>query len=400
MIKTSFLHIPILSFFVGIVLLTSCKKSEEIALGNSGLIALSSHSGSERVSIQSTSDGGFLVVSHTRRNQDQDISIMQFNEDLVLQWERLIGGKFDDKMEHVFIDRDQNIFIAGFAFGFGQDTLRPRLSRDWLPYFHLLSASGTTLWETTTLFQNYNKSNQNFTDVAQDPNGNYLVSGKISVLAQDTNGNFFGANRFPTIVKIEADGTKPRLFIRSFQSAEANIEAIVQVASKTYAFGHGLVSNSQAEYYTIDPGNVGGMDRCKTIDTLNWRSDAQLSNPLIATLIKQESDLLHSFVINRNLLVRYTLQISTKKMAVEIMPMPFRDVTWAGQDANAFMFATESGWIYETDSELKLTNSFHSNYPIKQICKRKDGGYNAVIYQGDVFFLARLNEKGQVVDHE
>lgn len=387
-------------FIATVLLLGSCRKSEEIGLGNSGLVSVGFNTELKLVSFQPTLDNGYVLVANTRQNENQDITVLKYNHRLVLQWERVIGAHYDDVAQKIFIDKNQNILISGFSYGFNQDTLMPRRSRDWIPYFHLLNPTGVTLWESAKLFDVYSLTNQTFNDVIQNNQGNYIVSGKIKAYVLDSNGNLQNSNLYPVILNFNINGTYSSLFGRSIKTQDAGIESIFGSNDKVYAFGHDLESKNQAEYFSINPNDMKGLNRCKLIDTIDWQSSVQTIDPILATLKVQKGGILQTFIINRNWVYRYELNVALAELTSEHIPIHFKDITWAGQSTNTFLFITNNSWIYETDYSLKITKSFHSEYPIQQIHKNFDGGYVGVANVNDAIQLIRLNSTGQVLDYE
>ena len=140
--------IYILAAFLLFVAFSSCQKEIELETTSSYEIVIGNETRRDLVSLEALSDGGFLVGMHTRATGTQQIELRKYNSDPQLIWSKLLGNQFENKLFHLFEDRNGNILVSAVSNSYGQEDYSLSLHKTWFPFFTLLDASANVLWET------------------------------------------------------------------------------------------------------------------------------------------------------------------------------------------------------------------------------------------------------------
>ena len=140
-------------------------------------------------SIQDTSDGGYLVVGHTKSfgAGGWDVYILKLDSQRSLEWQKTLGGAYDDRAYCVKKTNDGGFIIVGNTCSFG-DT-------NGDIYAIKLSASGNVEWEKTFGGGYYDDAYS----VEQNSDGTYIICGKTKSFG-DTNGDAY-------VIKVNSSGT-------------------------------------------------------------------------------------------------------------------------------------------------------------------------------------------------
>lgn len=92
------------------------EKSLDLTVLNLWAKAYGSYSNDEALSIQKTSDGGFIVAGYMRiSGTNYDIWVLKLDKDGNVQWQKVFGGPFLDQAYDVKETSDGNYIVAGYS---------------------------------------------------------------------------------------------------------------------------------------------------------------------------------------------------------------------------------------------------------------------------------------------
>ncbi len=92
------------------------EKSLDLTVLNLWAKAYGSYSNDEALSIQKTSDGGFIVAGYMRiSGTNDDIWVLKLDKDGNVQWQKVFGGPFLDQAYDVKETSDGNYIVAGYS---------------------------------------------------------------------------------------------------------------------------------------------------------------------------------------------------------------------------------------------------------------------------------------------
>jgi len=119
------------------------EKSLDLTVLNLWAKAYGSYSNDEALSIQKTSDGGFIVAGYMRiSGTNDDIWVLKLDKDGNVQWQKVFGGPFLDQAYDVKETSDGNYIVAGYSV-----TSVPTPQRNG--FIVKLDSDGNFLWSLT-----------------------------------------------------------------------------------------------------------------------------------------------------------------------------------------------------------------------------------------------------------
>jgi hypothetical protein len=195
------------------------------------------------LSIQQTSDGGYIVAGETNffGAEDWDVYVIKLDENGNMVWEKTYGGNDYDEAISIQQTSDGGYIVAGRTKSFG--------AGDYNVYVIKLDANGNELWEKT-----YGGSNDDLAfSIQQTKDGGYIVAGGT---------NSFGAGRADVyVIKFDENGNK--IWEKTYGGSNDDLAFSIQqtkdggyiVAGYTNSFGTG-----EGDVYVIkldENGNTG-----------------------------------------------------------------------------------------------------------------------------------------------
>jgi hypothetical protein len=387
-----------------VLLISSCSKVQEPELGNSALVFVGDQSIINIHQTLSTQDGGMILVYHSRENKHQDIKITKFDKNLNKLWERTMGGTYDDEVQNVFIDKDNNILISGFAYGYKKPREDLASLRNWAPYYHLLSNDGSTIWEKVHVRYVTNVADQKITDVVQDADNNYLFTGKFNTIPFAPDGSVFAPYTWPAIREISPNGELLNEFVLLRNRPNGIFETIFETGSSYTVFAHNIFSRegNTGEVIQIDQSKMEGVQPYQKLDSIISTNMADEMRPYVGKSTTVDLDnSLNLFYFYANNTYKYTYSFTDNKLSVKVPNIGLDNITWAQQiESNNYLFINRDKWVLETNSEFKEMVKFQSDYRLERICKLADQSYVGAVSLHNTIYLVHFNAEGKIQDHE
>jgi len=379
---------------------SGCSKTEDANLTHSSLTVIGQSSDIELLDIQVSHDGGVLVAAHSRQKGNQDIRILKYDQNLILLWDRIIGGPLDDKMEKMFVDAQGNILISGFSYGFDEDLDSLRNLRSWVPYDHLLTSEGKTKWEYGHVGYPRNTPDQVITDVYQDAEGNYLISGNISVLPRLPDNTIIAPSRFPVVRKFDVHGSPTGTLVFHTGITRGQVNSVVEKDGIYTILGNNLNGLSQrGEVFESQVDGFNLVNVTSAIDSTDWMPDlGSFENPTIILKTHSDDNVI-SHLIYSDKIYRFGWNFNSRQFISEVVQLPFKNVQTAKMTSdNHILFILDNGTVIETDQSLNTMNTFMSNLPLTHINKL-NSEYVAGFSQNRTIYLVQLNTEGEVIQN-
>ena len=124
------------------------------------------------MSVQQTSDGGFIIVA-SPGNGGSDVYLIKTDASGNEQWNKTFGGSSDDQGYSVQQTSDGGFIVAGYTRSFGAGGM----------YVYLIKtdASGNEMWSKT-----YGSSGTEMgSSVQQTSDGGFIISGRTDLVSHD-----------------------------------------------------------------------------------------------------------------------------------------------------------------------------------------------------------------------
>ena len=379
--------------------LSGCSKTEDAQLNRSSFTVVGESSDIALLDIQISLDGGVLVAAHSRQKGNQDIRILKYDQNLILLWDRIIGGPLDDKMEKMFVDAQGNILISGFSYGFDENLDSLNVLRSWIPYDHLLTSEGKTKWEYGHVGYPRNTPDQVITDVYQDAEGNYLISGNISVQPRLPDNSILAPFKLPVVRKFDKHGSPTGTLIFRSGITRGMVNSVVEKNGAYTIFGNNLSgSNQRGEVFESQVDGFNLVNVTSAIDSTDWIPDLR-SFEYPKTIFKTHSDVdVISHMIYTDKIYRFGWNINNRQIISEVVQLPFtKNVQKATLTSNnRILFILDNHDVVETDQALNSINTFNTVLPLTHINKLNStyvGGFS----QNRTIYLVQLNTEGEVI---
>jgi hypothetical protein len=263
-------------------------------------------------SVQSTSDGGFIILAETinfiGNDKNSDILIVKVDAAGTIQWSKVFGGNNTDYGYSIEQTQDGGYIIGGETNSYG--------AGDWDYYLLKLKADGAVQWSKT-----YGESGTDFGRYAQQtPDGGYIIGGNtlnykadgfdICLVKVDANGEIqwtrvYGGAGTDYLLNLKMAGEKGFVIVgytnsSNLLSEDAFVMRFNHLGNIIWAKAYGSDLNDYGVALTITSDNdiiIGGSTKgFGTIDddvyiiktTLKLNSQPCNINPLLLTKKKAE----------------------------------------------------------------------------------------------------------------
>lgn len=187
------------------MLFISCQRRENVEVSGSALSVVGGQDLLDMTEILVLPDGGFAVGATTVVNNDADYRLFRFGSDGTLIWDRTFSVVGLEKLQTIMLNREGQILMAGFTYGYEADSIPLTESRVSTVLLMLVSMDGELIWKRSVLIDTYSVPNPFITDLIQDSDGNYVMSAHIG-WSEVVGGNtlYFGENGM--VVKFTSKG--------------------------------------------------------------------------------------------------------------------------------------------------------------------------------------------------
>lgn len=228
-------------------------------------------SGSETgQSILQTADGGYIVVGYTTGSNDGDVAgnlgfndgwIVKISSLGVLQWQKTLGGTFDDVINCIQQTSDGGYIVVGTTTS--SEINLSGINGDGDIMVIKLSSLGVQQWRRVY----GGSSNEQGQSIVQNTDGSYVIAGKTS----SNNGNVTGNNGGDDgwVIKISSIGNLE--WQKTFGGSNNDLLADIK---KTNDGGYIMVGNTRSNIGTtiINQGNIDfWVIKISSNGILNWQ---------------------------------------------------------------------------------------------------------------------------------
>lgn len=246
------------------------------------------------LSVKPTPDGGFIFAGPTESNNNDvsgnhgffDFWVVKTDGNGVLQWQKCLGGSFDDRATSVYVTGDGGCIIAGHTSSTNGDVTGMQGFEDY--WVVKLNAQGTIIWQKTLGGSGLDRA----LSVIETSDGSIVVAGYTN----STNGNVFGVQGGSDIWVVKLSPFGGSLIWQKCLGGISDEEAfsIQQTADGGFIVAGG--TNSTGGQVS---GNQGGQDfwvvKLNSIGNIVWQKCLGGSNTDYARCVRVNQD--GSFIV-------------------------------------------------------------------------------------------------------
>lgn len=238
--------------------------------------------------IQLTSDGGYIVAGWNSSNDGdvtqnrgfQDYWIVKLNGNGIMQWQKSLGGSWQDFAYAIQQTSDGGYIVAGYSASTNGDITGGNGSSNcWIVK---LSDSGDIQWQKSLGGSNSDEAR----DVQLTTDGGYIVAGRSKSNDGDVTGNHGGYDAW--IVKLNNSGVIQ--WQKSLGGSGDDDASSIQLTSD----GGYVVAGSSSSNDGDVSGNHGGADywivKLDSVGMIQWQKSLGGSNEEKASAIKPTLD--------------------------------------------------------------------------------------------------------------
>ena len=247
------------------------------------------------LSVKPTPDGGFIFVGPTDSNNNDvsgnhgafDFWAVKTDGNGVIQWQKCLGGSFDDRATSVHVTADGGCIIAGYTSSTNGDVTG---MQGWEDFWVVkLSAQGNLIWQKTLGGSSLDRA----FSVSEKSDGSIIVAG----YTYSTDGNVFGFQGGTAdiwVVNLSPFGGS--LIWQKCLGGNGNEEAFS--IQNTSDGGYILAGGTESTAGQVT-GNQGSQDfwvvKLNSLGSLVWQKTLGGSGQDIARCIKENQD--GSFIV-------------------------------------------------------------------------------------------------------
>ena len=246
-------------------------------------------------SIQQTKDGGFIAAGHTKSNNGQvhgnhggnefDFWVIKLNKNGAIQWQKCLGGTFDETAFSIQQTSDNGYIVAGEANSKnGQVTGNHGVLDFWVVK---LDDTGNLLWQ-----KSLGGSKDDFaTSIQQTKDGGYIVAGGTNSNDGDvTNHHGLTIAADYWLVKLDAGGNKQ--WQKSYGGTNGDVAmSVIQTKDSGYALA-GNTTSKNGDVRSVHDTIYGDAWIIKTdkLGNIQWQKTYGGSDYEQANSIQQTKD--------------------------------------------------------------------------------------------------------------
>ncbi|OYU83245.1 MAG: hypothetical protein CFE24_12265 [Flavobacterium sp. BFFFF2] len=235
-------------------------------------------------SVQSTSDGGSIVVGYTTSNNgdvsgnhgNDDVWVVKLSATGTVSWQKTFGGTDNDQGYSVQTTTDGGYIVSGFTTSTNGDVTGNHGGGDaWVVK---LTSTGTLVWQKAL----GGSGSESFKSIQAASDGGYIMAGTASSFDGDVTGNHGFSDAW--VVKLSDTGALV------WQKALGGTYSDAANSIQETADGSFIVSGFAESGYTVGDGDVTGHSVNCDINNLNgsWRDVWILKLSATGTLVWQK----------------------------------------------------------------------------------------------------------------
>ena len=323
-------------------------------------------------------------------------------------WTTLIGNEFENRLLHIFEDRDGNILVSGVSIDYGQEDFSLSFHKTWFPFFTLLDHAGNEVWEN---FQdeysaggatavNGSCSQEQVKHVIQGVNGNYMIAMRSYNFVRYRALEYSGLNA--NIVRIRTDGQMdlPYKFdqTNSFLVLDGMVMNRDDIQVMCYEKPDGTQIGNE-KVITLDPGVPLRFNAYDLEYAIGWPWNFETVDAEKPTVLNN-GDLVFSVLKNGNCYaLGYTpgnyqfRQGSSEGMFSGI-------VAFHHNKEGEYVFSLDNKDVVFTDSDFKILSTFNDGFEVKELTTLNDGSLLIGVEADKSVTLVKYMRKGNAFEAE
>jgi hypothetical protein len=369
----------------------SCNKIDK-QIEPSSIALAGNQTKTELLKIVATTDGGFLVAASTFKNKHKQIWLLKYSSNMQVVWDYLYGGEFDNRLDVLTIDKNDNIIISGFSEIpiSGRAVLTPN---NWTGFTYYLNPNGSTIWEKdfSTIYGNKTPI-ENFSGTIAEEEGDYLCWG---LNLDATFSSAYGL--FPFVKRFNKEGTIKR-WLR-LTSSKSFLNTVFESKDYLYALRS---RNDSTEVLQIDKLDFIGEDNFLILGGLPWTEVIRNYDSRIAEFSRKHSNgTLMYYAVFPNQIYRFNFDENSSTIWTDIPSSDLNNVKWAGETSEGeYLFVQSDGNILILDDELNLQFKFQPKLGADILAKLKNGNYLVGFTKANSIYLTQYDASGKIVEDE
>ena len=235
----------------------------------------------DAVSIQQTTDGGYIVAgAYVADNFNFDSWIVKLDAIGNITWQKSLGGSYDDRASSIQQTTDGGYIVAGYSSSNDGDVTGNNGNKDY--WIVKLDATGNITWQKSL----GGSGGDDASSIQQTTDGGYIVSGYSESIDGDVTGN--NGNVDYWIVKLDATGN-----ITWQKSLGGSYDDVAYSIQQTTDGGYIVAGLSASDDGDVT-GNNGGVDswivKLDATGNITWQKSLGGSEWDRATSIQQTTD--------------------------------------------------------------------------------------------------------------
>ena len=378
-----------------------CSKTETVNTANSSIHLLSDQSKIEIQDLRATSDGGFLVSYHTRANGNQELRLVKYNADLEVIWEYLTGADYDYEFKQLFIDRDENILVAGLFLGLDQDLIEAGNLPSWSPYLVLISKDGDVIWEKELSYYPRYTNDTRINYVGQDDLGNYIIAGRFSLNPNVYVTSLLSAHVMGAVKLVNSTGQEIGNTMLTAVNKVHDVLAMYDRGNDYLILTH-MPNSGQVIYGSIDKSKFTGINKFQIMDSVPWPfNEIRAFDLKSVVFVDQESENEYQYYFSESNVLKMGWHHTNSNIIYKDYGSGAisSNYSWFGDVRDEYFYAVDGmGQLTRLDMEFNELKKISVNYDIQMGCQLTEGNYIGLLQSEKEVLLMKFDSNGKIID--
>lgn len=374
----------------------SCTR-EENARVEAGVATFSSGSQVEFVDFLEYPDGGYVLGANTLTTESWDYWVLRLDEAMRVIWQRRLGGRFDEELQKLMIDRNGNILLSGVSESIDQDSSL-KLERRELIYTVLLDPNGSQKWYRTDPWDKHPTygyydlpGNQHVLGVFQNEEGEYILAGNFGSVNLDPRTIFTDEI---TLIKLDANGK----ILQKGSQYQVNGHAFFPYKDSLYFLGSNLYEKEYG-FFVFDRDGFDGSDPAlgkyvmRGLNSFGGNSEYYKKQTYT-----HPNGYLDVLIAVNDQIQRAGFNTNLRAFTFDSYEAPEGQIRSLGRtpDGNYLLNFT-NGIQQELDRDFNVLKSFHMSWKPVETFKLSDGSYLGANMRSGEITIMRFDDNGKVL---
>lgn len=348
--------------------------------------------------IEPTSDGGFVIGATQYKLQDSEYRLLRFDGNGDVVWDKTYEIKGGQSLDRIHVNREGQVLMSGIVRGYNYYGTNVDTARTYVILNVLVDSEGEIIWQKKASIGTRRFEGDRITDVIQDGNGDYILSGHLYWFEKIAQPNVYGSGSNGVLVRIRKDGNLMRYAVAR---NDPGIPYVYDYADEYGCFqvypNSGWVSYARLKknfVLRVDPYH----EVVNKLGPIESNEKGEYQNAL-CTLKRPLQDNKVAFVVfTGNGGFRATYDYGLNEVEVNELPRDLPITTSAcNAEGGNMILKTREGEIVIVNNEFEVLQRFEVGFASDENIQLNNGNHVVALFKNRNLNISMFNQNGEPI---